>query len=407
MKIRNLNKRKTLKESVEDMSKSDLIGAYGRPDYVTAVGEINKKKEDKKLNKYFPNNTDDKEYKAEGDRYFISGRKEDDKVMKHLGITEGRKSKKHLSKINEDYTEMDLDIPGFDYKITNVFEDEGHTGWNVVYSWNGDDIVEIEVWDDGNYVTVENLYAPNLLNGTYETFRSFSDDLAYKVRKHMNRVHFNESTNKNKGHLNKLNEEFIHPDIYRTVIRYFNYSGTSEFMDIIADLVDRALGRDSGDTYEDVYDAIDKGLHQYNDKWQVISHYETPEISEETYEELANDLVSIIDELREDEDDEDFEEGLTKKNIRESYLKVASIGNDEGPIYTVYYGGFDSFDSLVPVEDENGNRIRLHMYDVMNDYYWYDKDGNIIHEPNYEDEDFEESFKSKKNFKNNKRFTRG
>ena len=102
MKIRNLNKRKTLKESVEDMSKSDLIGAYGRPDYVTAVGEINKKKEDKKLNKYFPNNTDDKEYKAEGDRYFISGRKEDDKVMKHLGITEGRKSKKHLSKINED-----------------------------------------------------------------------------------------------------------------------------------------------------------------------------------------------------------------------------------------------------------------------------------------------------------------
>ena len=79
-----------------------------------------------------------------------------------------------------------LAIDGFGYAITNTFEDDGHTGWNVIYTWQGKDIVEIETWDDGNYVTVvDELWAPNLFDRTYETFASFADDLEYKVNRYV------------------------------------------------------------------------------------------------------------------------------------------------------------------------------------------------------------------------------
>ena len=99
--------------------------------------------------------------------------------------------KEELSKtrfIKESFNNEDdiLAIDGFDYTITDTFEDDGHTGWNVIYSYKGKDIVEIETWDDGNYVTVINsLYAPNLFDRTYETFESFADDLRYKCDRYL------------------------------------------------------------------------------------------------------------------------------------------------------------------------------------------------------------------------------
>jgi cytochrome b involved in lipid metabolism len=79
-----------------------------------------------------------------------------------------------------------LAIDGFEYSIEDTFEDEGYTGYEVIYSKDGHDIVKVEVWEDGNYVTViENLYAANLMQRTYETFTQFAEDLEYKYDRYI------------------------------------------------------------------------------------------------------------------------------------------------------------------------------------------------------------------------------
>lgn len=79
-----------------------------------------------------------------------------------------------------------LAIDGFEYSIEDTFEDEGYTGYEVIYSKDGRDIVKVELWEDGNYVTViENLYAPNLMQRTYETFIQFAEDLKYKYDRYI------------------------------------------------------------------------------------------------------------------------------------------------------------------------------------------------------------------------------
>ena len=79
-----------------------------------------------------------------------------------------------------------LAIDGFEYSIEDTFEDEGYTGYEVIYSKDGRDIVKVELWEDGNYITViENLYTPNLMQRTYETFTQFAEDLEYKCDKYI------------------------------------------------------------------------------------------------------------------------------------------------------------------------------------------------------------------------------
>lgn len=90
-----------------------------------------------------------------------------------------------------------LSIPGFVYTVTDTFEDEGQVGKSVVYSYNGIDIVEVEVWGPSDPVSViENLYSPNLMQALYDSFEEFADDLEYKVS-----TYLQESTSKKNKNL--------------------------------------------------------------------------------------------------------------------------------------------------------------------------------------------------------------
>lgn len=87
-----------------------------------------------------------------------------------------------MTKIKEAVFDTDLVIPGFEYTITDTFEDNGEIGRDVVYSWKGKDIVEVEIWGPSDPVSViENLYGPNLMQSVYSSFQAFADDLKYKV----------------------------------------------------------------------------------------------------------------------------------------------------------------------------------------------------------------------------------
>lgn len=74
------------------------------------------------------------------------------------------------------------------------------------------------------------------------------------------------------------------------------------------------------------------------------------------------------------------------RGLKESYTEVDTIECGE-EVYRVVGGGFNTRDALVSVEDESGNRKRLSSGDVIEFYTWYDRKGNVVHEPH----DFDES----------------
>ena len=94
-----------------------------------------------------------------------------------------------LDALNEEVDDDSLkfyNIPEFEATITDSFEDEGYQGYSIIYSRDGVDIVEIEVWEEGGPISLVNegnLYAPNLFNPTYSDFEHFASDLEYKYDK--------------------------------------------------------------------------------------------------------------------------------------------------------------------------------------------------------------------------------
>lgn len=236
--------------------------------------------------------------------------------------------------------------------------------------------------------------------------------------------------------------ESVDNEVYSAVAKYYDYGAPSDFIEVIADLVDRALlnKREGHDVDEAVMDAIDSGLIYHKDIWTIKSGYEDSILSDEAYEQLRNDLYSIVDSF----EDEEIEEGLTSaqrynrkmdkifqdkkdrdadminfikansdvsdeeikkaqdddkvglllknkglhdkywaknESLNESYIKVDIIECGEDT-YRVVSGGFNpSAEALVTVEDEHGERTRIHIGDVIEFYTWYDKNGNVIHEP--------------------------
>lgn len=75
------------------------------------------------------------------------------------------------------------------------------------------------------------------------------------------------------------------------------------------------------------------------------------------------------------------------ESLEESYTKVDTIecGVDT---YRVVGGGFNpTAEALITVEDEEGNRTRMHIDDVIEFYTWYDRNGNVVHEPSSEEID--------------------
>jgi hypothetical protein len=204
------------------------------------------------------------------------------------------------------------------------------------------------------------------------------------------------------------------------------------------------------DIEEAVFDALDSGLIYHKDNWAIKHYYEDSELADGTYESLYHDVYSIVSDLADNDDvdegltstqrynrkmdrifqdkkdrdarmskflkdnsditddelkkvQDDDKIGLELKNrglhdrywnevegknesLKESYTKVDTIECGE-ETYRVVSGGFNpTADALVTVEDEHGERTRIHIGDVIEFYTWYDKNGNVIHEPSDDEE---------------------
>ena len=109
-------------------------------------------------------------------------------------------------------------------------------------------------------------------------------------------------------------KESIRGDIYSAVNKHFNYKVKSEFAELITHLVDRALLENPEDIGEKIEFAIDEGLIYEDDIWTVKEFYEEAALDDSTYEELFNDMYSIINSIK---DDEDLEEKCLNEDIKD------------------------------------------------------------------------------------------
>lgn len=109
-------------------------------------------------------------------------------------------------------------------------------------------------------------------------------------------------------------EESIESDIYSAVGKHFNHSVNSEFADLITDLVDRALSEEGEDIADNIMTAIDEGLIYNKDIWTIKEFYEEAALNDSTFENLFDDIHSIISAIK---DDEDLEEKCLNEDIKD------------------------------------------------------------------------------------------
>ena len=107
----------------------------------------------------------------------------------------------------------------------------------------------------------------------------------------------------------------INPDIWKAIGRHFDYIIAEKAAEILENLADRALMQDNvEDTYEAVISAIDDGLFNSADIWEINALYDECQLSDNAYSCLIEDLVQIVDTVRTG----DLNEGL---NLTESTEK--------------------------------------------------------------------------------------
>ena len=77
------------------------------------------------------------------------------------------------------------------------------------------------------------------------------------------------------------------------IVRYFDYTGSDRFFDVIADLVDRV---EDFSNEEEIWEAIDSGLIYTRDQWEVYMHYcDMGDSTDKMYESLFGDIFAICD----------------------------------------------------------------------------------------------------------------
>ena len=83
---------------------------------------------------------------------------------------------------------------------------------------------------------------------------------------------------------------------------YFNYSFDFEFLDLVAETIDR-IDFDAQDSTldEEIDDALDNALIYYCDQWKIIQHYQTPEEANflNAMEEFSSDIYSLVYKIKE------------------------------------------------------------------------------------------------------------
>ena len=117
---------------------------------------------------------------------------------------------------------------------------------------------------------------------------------------------------------------------------HFDYSTDFEFLDVVADILERAVdnyeGSDDDDLDNAVFEAIDEGLIYYSDQWKVLEHYMNPQEAnwDEAVEMLNGDIYTLASEIiEENKEDREREEEAEREEADESLKEAKEEVEDE------------------------------------------------------------------------------
>lgn len=80
---------------------------------------------------------------------------------------------------------------------------------------------------------------------------------------------------------------------------YFNYSMDWDFLDIVANVLER-IDFDADDIYEEIYSSIDEELIYISDQWTLIEHYCLPMDAslEQAFSDFQDDMCSLVSKIK-------------------------------------------------------------------------------------------------------------
>lgn len=145
----------------------------------------------------------------------------------------------------------------------------------------------------------------------------------------------------------------INPDIWKAIGRHFDYIIAEKAAEILENLADRALMQDNvEDTYEAVTRAIDDGLFNSADIWEINALYDECVLSDNAYSCLIEDLVQIVDTVRTG----DLNEGLNlTESTEKQYLAIDTQdkGNKDNNRKYTEKQLIDFAKELIKIEEES------------------------------------------------------
>lgn len=152
-------------------------------------------------------------------------------------------------------------------------------------------------------------------------------------------------------------KEGIPSDISSAINKHFKPPVSDEFVELIADLVNRVLLEEGDDIAENIASAIDEGLIYNNDIWTIKEFYEEATLNEGTYEKLFDDIYSIVSSI----EDEDLEEKCINEDIKDISLNtddthIEIAAGESGKVITVTEP-IHSDEVIVPVQPETEEEI--------------------------------------------------
>lgn len=190
---------------------------------------------------------------------------------------------------------MEFDISKYRHAGVN---DEGKR--IVEYYKRGDENVVIVEDSSGVYSILEGY---DLRTGSSKRERSFSDSLE-KCREQIalskDTVAFTEEVKE----MGKQIAENLTSSPYKGIIgKYFDYTYDFEFLDIVADIIDRI---DDFSDEQEAFDAIDAQLIYAEDQWKVMQFYQSPSEADfnSAMDSLTEDILGICNKIVESSDEE-------------------------------------------------------------------------------------------------------
>ena len=112
---------------------------------------------------------------------------------------------------------------------------------------------------------------------------------------------------------------------------HFGYSGDFDFLDVVADVLDRI---DDFSDDDDIYSAVDDGLTYTDDQWKILKHYcDSPADADwdAAFESFLGDIRELSEKISEsegkdeDEEEEEVEEKLSEKPLTESTANFGTM----------------------------------------------------------------------------------